>query len=60
MNATYPAVIAFLDGHIIQQMVEMHGDYGPLETCWHIRALTDEFITYDLGLLLLFKGSFRR
>ena len=49
MDATYPSVIKFLDGHIIQRMAEMYGSFGPIETCWHIRCFVNEWITYDIA-----------
>jgi hypothetical protein len=52
MDATYSAVMRFLDRHIIQHMVELHGSFGPLETCFHIRNFTNETITYDMARAL--------
>lgn len=49
IKATYPAVQRFLDRHVIQQMVECGGPFGPLETCWHIKRFKNEWITYDMA-----------
>lgn len=53
MDRTYPAVKAFLDKHIIQQMAESGDSFGPLETCWGIAWFTNDWITRDMARALL-------
>lgn len=53
MDRTYPAVRDFLDRHIIQEMTECSGDFGPLETCYPIRNFVNEWVTYDMARAIL-------
>mgnify|MGYP005830785413 CR=1 FL=1 len=53
MDRTYPAVQAFLDRHVIQQMAESYGSFGPLETCWGLSWFTNDWITKDMARALL-------
>lgn len=53
MDRTYPAVQAFLDRHIIQEMVEAGGSFGPLETCWGISLFVNDWITRDMARAIL-------
>lgn len=53
MDITYPAVQAALDRHVIQQMAESGGSFGPLETCWGLSWFTNDWITKDMARALL-------
>lgn len=48
MEKTFPAVRAFLDDYIIQEMAESHGSFGPTETCFPIRSFVNEWVTADM------------
>lgn len=53
MDRTYGAVQSFLDRHIIQDMAESGGSFGPLETCWGISAFVNEWLTRDMVRAIL-------